>query len=320
VGFRFNSDGSLALDETRLRDALESNFSSVAGLLLGDGVAGTAENITAGDPRVAYTSKTVATEAGTYAVTVTSLGSQGSVVGGQVIDSLSQAETLTITYGSQVTLVNLVAGDTLATILSRINAAFASGGVSASANNDGTGKIRIATSGYGSSESITVVSSRGNLPHTTGFGTTPRTGTGSNIAGTINGHAAVGAGLTLTGATGYAEDGLRLTIAQTTIGDYGSVTYTAATPGEEGESILVNLRSMLKSVTDPLSGPIHNATDSLNNTIDDIEDRISAYEERLEIRREQLLREFSRADQALRLLTVAQNSLDNQLASLSQVK
>ena len=40
VGISFNSDGSLSLDETELRDALESNFQDVPALLLGEDATG----------------------------------------------------------------------------------------------------------------------------------------------------------------------------------------------------------------------------------------------------------------------------------------
>ncbi len=88
---------------------------------------------------------------------------------------------------------------------------------------------------------------------------------------------------------------------------------------ETGTSVLVSLRTMLKSVTDPLSGPIQRATDGFNNTIKILEDRISEYEDRLAVRKEQLTAEYSRADQALKLLTVLQNQLSSQFASLSKV-
>jgi flagellar hook-associated protein 2 len=87
-------------------------------------------------------------------------------------------------------------------------------------------------------------------------------------------------------------------------------------PGVEGSSPIVNLRSALKTITDPLSGPIHHATDGLNNTIRTLNSQIDAYEERLDVRRDLLLREFSKADQALRLLGVAQSSLSSQVGSL----
>ena len=87
-------------------------------------------------------------------------------------------------------------------------------------------------------------------------------------------------------------------------------------PGDEGSSPIVNLRSALKAITDPLSGPIHSATDGLSSTIRQLNDQIEAYQDRLDVRRELLVREFSKADQALRLLGVTQSSLGAQVGSL----
>ena len=319
VGLRFNTDGSMSLDETKLRSALESDLTGVAALFLGDGAAGTAENISVSDPRVTYNSKTAATQAGTYAVEITGLAQPASAVGGQTISSLAQDETLTITYGAVQTTVDLLSGDSLTTVLDKINAALAANGVAAAASDDGTGRIMVTTTGYGSSEAITVVSNVDNIAGSTGFGTTPTTATGTDIAGSINGNAAIGSGLTLTGAGGSPEEGLGLTIAQSTTGGYGTVTFTPATAGEESDGILVGLRTMLKSVTDPLSGPIHRTTDALNNTIKNLGEQISQYEDRLEVRRQQLLREFTRADEALKMLSVLQSSLDSQLGTLSKL-
>ena len=319
VGLRFNTDGSMSLDETKLRSALESDLTGVAALFLGDGAAGTAENISLSDPRVTYNSKTAATQAGTYAVEITGLAQPASAVGGQTISSLAQDETLTITYGAVQTTVDLLSGDSLTTVLDKINAALAGNGVAAAASDDGTGRIMVTTTGYGSSEAITVVSNVDNIAGSTGFGTTPTTATGTDIAGSINGNAAIGSGFTLTGASGNPEEGLGLTIAQSATGGYGTVTFTPATAGEESDGILVGLRTMLKSVTDPLSGPIHRTTDAFNNTIKNLDQQISKYEDRLEVRRQQLLQEYTRADQALKMMSVLQSSLSNQLGTLSQI-
>ena len=319
VGLRFNTDGSISLDEAKLRSALENDLTGVAALFLGDGAAGTAESISVSDPRMTYGSKTTATQAGTYAVEITGLAQRASVVGAQAVGTLTQDETLTITYGAVQTTVGLLNGDSLTAVLDKINAALTVNGVAAAASDDGTGRIAVTTTGYGSGEAITVASDADNIPASTGFSTTPATGTGTDISGTINGNAAVGSGLTLTGASGNPEEGLRLNIAQSGVGSYGTVTVTTATAAEESDGILVSLRTMLKGITDPLSGPIHRTTDALNNTIKNLDKQISQYEDRLEVRRQQLLKEFTRADEALKMLSVLQSSLSSQLGTLSQV-
>lgn len=313
IGLEFASSGNLTLDEDEFREALGDGIAEVAGYILG---SANDTRATISDARVAYGGRTDATQDGTYAVAVTTLAEQASVTGSRTITTLNQAETLTITYNGIITTASLSNGDSLATVITKINAALDAKGAAVTAENDGSNRLRIRTDAYGSARSVTVVSSRSNASGSTGIGTTPLTDSGVDIAGTIDGHAAVGSGLVLTGANGQAEEGLSLTIAQTVAGSYGTVTI--ASLGESGNGPLIGLQSEIDGITDPLEGPIYVSTDALNDTIAEVNKRISEYEARLETRREMLLREFSRADEALRLLSVAQNSLSNQVASLSR--
>jgi flagellar hook-associated protein 2 len=200
--------------------------------------------------------------------------------------------------------------------LSKINAALSAQGLALTAGTDGSGRIKLTSNNYGSSQTITVVSSGNGSAGTSGFGSAPTVGSGTDIAGTIGGNAAIGNGLNLTGASGRPEEGLSLTIAQTVVGSYGSVTVASATQGVEGAGILTNLQSLVDGIADPLSGPLHYSTDSLNQNIKVLNDQISAYQERLDVQRELYTAQFNKADEALRLLTVAQTSLSSQLSKL----
>jgi flagellar hook-associated protein 2 len=312
VGIEFNRDGSLTLNETKLRDTLATDFTGVAALFLGNGAA--PNDGVASDARVSNIGKTSATQSGTYTVKVNTLAQQALLTGSEIIDSvngLSNAETLTISSGSLSIPVSLSAGDTIQTILTKINGAL----TFATATDDGTGKIQIASNAYGSSQTITVSSDHEGAG-SAGFTIAPATANGVDITGEIGGNAAIGNGLTLTGALGQLEEGLSVTIAQDVVGDYGTVTL-ADSGGYEGSSILMNLFSALDGITDPLQGPVHNATDGLNQSISAINDMIASYQTRLDKEREMLTLEFTRADQALRLMSVAQAQLTSQLGSLS---
>ncbi len=314
VGVEFNRDGSLTLNETELRQALSEDFTSVAAIFLGDGT--TPGGATATDSRVTYNGKTSATEAGTYDIGIGTLAEQASAVGTEVVGTLLAAETLSITYGGSSYAVSLDAGANLGAILDAINAEVTLQGVAITATDDGTGRIKISTDAYGSSQTISVTSTGSGGSGTTGFSAAAISDTGVDIAGTIGGNAAVGSGRTLTGASGLPEEGLSVIIDQTTTGSYGSITVAPGGTGIEGDSVLMNLFSLLDGLTDPLSGPIYSARDGLNRSIDSIEDRITEYEARLEGRKKVLTAQFNAADEALKLLTVSQSSLSSQLASL----
>jgi flagellar hook-associated protein 2 len=87
--------------------------------------------------------------------------------------------------------------------------------------------------------------------------------------------------------------------------------------GENSSGIFSTLQSQLDSITDPLSGPIQNATDSLNKNIKSINKSISAYQARLDVEKQLLTDQYNQADEALRMLTVNQASLTAQIDKLS---
>ncbi len=309
VGFSFNNDGTITVDESKLRAALNSDITKVAALFLGEGAIS--------DTRVSYDGQSSATQAGSYAIEISSLASQAKVTGGQAVTVLSSDETLTITVGGTAdpVTVNLNAGEDLSAVLAKINAALTAAGAGASAVNNGSDRIQFVSTEYGSTQAITVTSSLDPAAGTSGFSTTTASATGTDIAGTIGGTAATGSGLKLTSTAGDAT-GLVLLINQSSVGSYGTIAVSNDYTQADGSSPLVNLRGALKSITDPLSGPIHHATDGLSSSIKDLKNRIMDYQERLDIRRELLTREYSAADTALRQMQVTLSSLSGQIAKL----
>ena len=315
VGLEFDEDGNLTLNTGELEDALTNNLTAVAALFLGDGTP--PGGATASDSRVTCAGQTSATQSGSYSVQVDSLAQQASVVGSQTVTTLSADETLTITSGTASAVVPLLAGDSISTVLSKINSALSNQGMAVTASNDGTGKIEITTNGYGSAQNISVVSDGDGSAGTTGFGMTPVSATGTDITGEINGDPAIGTGLTLTGAAGQPEEGLSLNIAQSTTGDYGTVTVAPANEGVEGSSVLTSLFSTLQGLTDPLSNPIQSAEDGINQNITALNQSISDYETRLQTESAMLTDEYNQANEALQLLSVNQAQLTSQIATLS---
>lgn len=81
IGVNFLKDGTLTIDNTKLQSALSSNFSDFASLFAAFGKTT--------DSLVSYASSTTNTKAGSYAVNVTTLATQGTVVGS---DKATQAK------------------------------------------------------------------------------------------------------------------------------------------------------------------------------------------------------------------------------------
>jgi flagellar hook-associated protein 2 len=84
-------------------------------------------------------------------------------------------------------------------------------------------------------------------------------------------------------------------------------------------SIAPRLYSQLKNLTDSLEGPIFRAQDAVQQNITRINKQIEQMEARLEVQRELLTAEYSRADQALKQLALLQNSLTTQMNSLQSL-
>lgn len=97
VGVSFQASGQLALDATKLENAVASNFSDIASLF--------ATSAKATDPQISYSASTNKTKAGTYALNVSSLsplagtinGVAATVIGGSLVGATGDAsEGLTV--------------------------------------------------------------------------------------------------------------------------------------------------------------------------------------------------------------------------------
>lgn len=251
---------------------------------------------------VKFISAGAATQEGTYAVEVSSAAEQAAVTGGTAVggQGISAAEVLTIATGGSSLQVSLASGSTLAAIVSAINAALRGAGVQAEADDAG-GKLRIRSTGFGSAVSVSAVSDTADAGDgaSTGIGTAILTDSGADVAGTINGAAATGSGRTLTGAAGTDVEGLNIEVAGS--GSLGTLTFS--------RGIAARAALQLKSLTDPFSGPLEQAQQSLQTSIDGIKDRIADMQASLTVQQEILLRKFTAMEQTLQALQGTLSSL-----------
>ncbi|MHB9051216.1 MAG: flagellar filament capping protein FliD [Thiomonas delicata] len=261
VGVNLNKDGTLVLDTGTLSQALSSNYNAVAGLF---GQVGTTTNA-----NVAYVAAGSNTQAGTYAVNVTTPASQATVTAANPVASggLSSAETLTITSGATSVAVNLASGSTIAAIVNTINSTLNQQGVSgiAAINNNGT--LQLQSSGYGSAQTFTVVSNVAAGSGSTGIGTTTLTGTGVDVLASVNGQAASGTGQSLSVTGPGPALGLQLTVTGQSTGSLGSVTVS--------QGIYQQMNAILTQALNAQSGFVAAATSGINNTITSIGQQIT---------------------------------------------
>ena len=220
IGVSFALDGKLELDAAKLQKVIDDPTKDIATLFAKMGKAT--------DSAVAFVGSTDDTQGGSFAINLTQLATQGKAAG-------SQAAGLTITAGANDTLdltvdgtaisVTLAAGAyteaALATELqSKINgsAALVSAGIGVSVA-ESAGTLTVTSNRYGSASVVAVT---GGNASASLFGAAPTQTAGQDIAGSIGGLTATGAGQTLTATSGDAK-GLAVSIAAGAIGERGSV-------------------------------------------------------------------------------------------------
>ncbi len=303
IGIKMNNDGTLELDSEKFREALSTDFENVKRLFMEVGETNNAY--------VSYITRGENTVAGTYNIEITQAPERAVVQGDfEVPDTgIAQDETLTITYGGMDYTVNLSAGDSLSTIISKINSVMDENGVPVTATNSGNFLV-IQTDNFGSAYTLTVVSDVAADSGGTGIGTTPKTDTGVDIAGTIGGYAAEGEGRTLTGTEGPVE-GLKIFGTMTTTGSFGSVSLTYGVMSEFNSKL-----EDILSTEYGEEGPIAREIDFLETNIESVNERIQEFERQLEQERTLLLEEFTQANQALAQLQALQINLTKSFTSL----
>jgi FtsZ-binding cell division protein ZapB len=271
---------------------------------------------------VSGTSDTKASGEVGYAVQITQVATHSRVTTGVAqADPLAEDEILTINGKT----ISLTAGMTQAQVISTINARTSETGVTASAtdiNGSGTGQyLTLTTAGYGSKAQVTALSNKSNgAPGSSGIGNVSvtesspsgeaATGTGAagvDVAGTINGAAAVGTGRLLKSTAGDAK-GLTLLVQAVTTGDYGSVAYTV------GASAMLNAE--LEFLTEDDNSSIKTSEDTLQKRIDDMTESIEHMNESVTSEQERIKAQFNRMELALSQLQTQSNYLTSQLAQI----
>lgn len=301
VGVAFQRDGTLALDSTKLEDGINNHFSDIATLF----TAGASTT----DSQISYVGNTSKTTAGNYAVTVSSLATQGALTG-------SAAPNLNIVSGVNDTLnlkidgiavnVTLTAGNyassqaLAAEIQSRIAGANSAANVSVSG-----GALQITSNTYGSSSAVTITGGNGA---TDALGGAPTITTGTDVAGTINGVAATGQGQNLIGATGDASEGLALKVTGGSIGARGTANFTMG--------FAYQLNTLTTNILAD-DGMLATKTDGINSSITRLTSQQDALNARLTAIEANYRAQFTALDTLMSSMQTTSSFLTQQLAQIS---
>jgi flagellar hook-associated protein 2 len=310
IGVQMKADGSLSLDNTKLKNVLSANPTSVASVF--------AEVGTPTDDAISFVTAGTKTTAGDYAVTIGKLATQGQVVGSAAAGltvTAGQDDTLDISLNGVTATIKLSAGTYSSSALaselqSKINAApaFSSAGLGVTVTAAG-GVLAIRSTAYGSASTVGVSTSASSSNPALFFGSAPTAAGGSDVTGTINGVAAVGSGQFLTGATGDASEGLKLRVTggQESV-SRGSVHYA--------QGYAFQLTRALDQILGT-DGAIANATKGFNASVTQLSKDRTAISTRLTSVEARLRKQYTALDTLMGQSTSTSSYLTQQFAALA---
>jgi flagellar hook-associated protein 2 len=326
VGIRFGSTGELSVtDRSKLEAAIRDHPDDLQKLFTSSG--------SSSNSKISFTlltDKTKASSSG-YEVNITQAARQGYMRGSSianpattplVIDSTNKnlalkvdgvtSNTITLTektYGSSADLVS--------ELQQKINADEKIGGlgVTVSYFDNGSDGYLVLTSGsYGKSSKIEIQGG-------TAYSALVKLGLalgqvfeGEDVAGTINGETATGAGQILTGNdSNYTTAGLKLKVELT---DADLLT------GSDGtikvfRGIAAQAQSMVNNLTKSTDGTFARRTRALELQIDDIESQVDDMNQRMELKRQRLVDKFNEMETLIGQLNSQSDYLTSALASLN---
>ncbi|MEQ1820934.1 MAG: flagellar filament capping protein FliD [Fimbriimonadaceae bacterium] len=299
IGFSFDKDGKLELNESALDTAVNTDSEAVGALFRSIGTSGSTQL-----GYVASTGKTKVSPPSGYAIDITQVALQHANLGEVVqTGNLAQQEVLTFNgtlFGSSAYSLVLESGLSQTQIADKINGD-AKLKELVTATVDG-GKLKLTSKRFGSSSNFTVTSNVAAGPNSSGWGINTVAQAGTDIAGTINGELATGNGQVLTGNKGNANtEGLQVLYSGSSTGNVGSVVFT--------KGIAAQVTEMVASYNDSVNGLLTANDQSLQTQIDSIAKTISEKTDGLSLKREQLMLKFARMEQAISQLQAQQSSI-----------
>ncbi|MEI7635917.1 MAG: flagellar filament capping protein FliD [Syntrophus sp. (in: bacteria)] len=300
VGISVDTAGQLSIDSSKLRGYLNTNFDDVQKLFVATGQPSS--------PSLEFVDHSLKTKASGdtgYAVNITQAATK-SMSNPSDASSLTGDETLTVTSGTTAAVISLTNGMTMAQVVNTINDALDAEYMGITATLDGSNHLVLTQDTYGTS--TFTIEQANNLLWTGGKQTV---NTGKNVAGTINGEDATGAGQVLTGNADDANvDGL-------------SIKYTGSSPGSVGTIKLTLGVAELYSraafnITDDIDGYLAFKQDSIASNMSSYDTQISEMEARLALKKESLLSHYAAMETALSKLSSQSTWLTGQVAQLNK--
>ncbi len=304
AGLSLQRDGKLSLDSDAFKAAMTANLASLTRLFATSGYATSTD--------VSYFTSTDKSVAGTYAVDITTAAATASVTGAGFSGTYADdgtGDTITISdaFSGQSVNVQLDNGDTIDTIVNRLNAAFTAAKMFATASKSGNELVLTGTQ-HGSAATVTVAYTAGGADGTAQLGLAAGTYAGTDVAGTIGGLAATGQGQVLTGVSGGLTEGLGIRYTGSATGNQGTIDFVLGVSG-----VLFNAADLIARA----DGTVAAQQDQLETSIQDLRTRADTVQQALDRRREALVRQFVAMESALGRLQQQSAALSSFISSMN---
>ena len=307
IGVSRQTNGSLAIDSTKLNTALTTQFDDVAGLFAALGKST--------DSMVNFKSTNASTVPGTYAVSVSALGSQGNAVGKVNLNSSSTTieknTSIKATVDGVTASVALTPGTYSVTQLAAMvqtainsTSAFSTAGKSVSTTVDNNGALRINSNAFGAASNVTLESGVGTS--VSDFMGRAVSTAGTDVSGMIEGVPATGAGQLLTSTAGKST-GLQVQIAGGPLGERGTVNFTQGYAHKLND--YVNLALGNNGVLTGRMNGLSTSVRGLGKERDTINSRLVTVEDRYR-------RQYTKLDATLSKMNETSTYLSQQLSKL----
>ncbi len=300
VGVSVDTAGQLSIDSSKLSGYLNTNFDDVQKLF-----------VTTGQPSspslefIAQSRNTNASGDTGYAVNITQAAAK-STSNPSDASSLTGDETLTVTSGTTTAVVSLTNGMTMAQVVNALNDALEAKYMGITAALDGSNHLFLTQDAYGTS-TFTIEQAQDRL----WTGGNQTVNNGKNVAGTINGEAATGAGQVLTGNADEANiDGLSIKYTGSSTGSVGTIKLTL------GVAELYSRTAF--NITDNIDGYLSFKQDSIVSNMSSYDTQVGEMEARLALKKEALLAHYAVMETALNKLSSQSTWLTGQVAQLNK--
>lgn len=304
IGITSNEDGTLSVNDSKLDEALEKDFDGVSKLF--------APSAAGPDSFVSMVSSTSSTLAGDYSLRISTLATQGRIVGNapanlDIVDGINN--TLVFSIDGTTATVKLNPGtytpDSLAAeIQSRVNGAseFSKKSISIHVKQN-SGILDFYSTRYGSASTIDIVGGNGKSDL---LGTTPIVTAGVDIEGFIGGVAATGSGQTLSLVQGNAK-GLKIAVTGGPTGDRGFIHFSKGIV-EDTDALLEDYVGD-KRIFSESNSRWQKKIEEIGHEREVLSDRLAQYEKRL-------LRQFTSLDSLVSRMQSTSSFLSTQLANM----